>query len=525
MKKFNLFIITLLILFCFPTINVNAQTTYIKVGLSKSKNVNNIHIDNQDVLIGYGSGSEFIQKASLTSNYGFDIKTLGNYYIKLSNSFLTYDEALNFSNSSQSNMFPLLENDTWKIYINGFNSVLDAQEYIKKNNTLGEVANLQNVIGVYSKDKLLMGYCGSSPFQFKNNTSRLSINESLYRNVIQINISGNNLSAINLIDIDEYLYGVVPSEMPSSWHTEALKAQAVAARNYAYSNLGLHSSEGFDVCDTVHCQVYNGITSEKDSTNKAIDDTKGIFAYYKGERINAVYSSSNGGYSENSENVWDNRVEYLRAIKDTNEEGGKVWERSFTFDELTNLASNIGNVNEVILENSNVTGRVISLTLVGDNGKKVLTKEEIRTFFAKSPSGSLESRNFVIKNANSQTTNNFQNINQLYVADKGRLYQLDFQNSYSISSSQISKKNNSQTLIDKNQNVVSINNLTNTSNQNNISSETTSIKRSSSSSVTFSGRGWGHGVGMSQYGANSLANKGYKYDEILKYYYTGIDVR
>ncbi|MDE6357095.1 MAG: SpoIID/LytB domain-containing protein [Eubacteriales bacterium] len=383
MKKISLFIMSFFMLFSFSAVNISAHehTSYIKVGLAKSKNVDNIHIDNLDALVGYGNGFEFIQKANISSNYGFDIKPLGNYYVKLSNSFSTYDEALNFSNDKL-NMFPMLENDSWKVYINGFNTVLEAQNYIKENNNLGELVNLQNVIGVYIKDKLLMGYYGTSPFQLKNNSNRLSINGKLYRNVIQINIIDKKLSAINVLDIDEYLYGVVPSEMPASWHIEALKAQAVAARNYAHSNLGLHSSEGFDVCDTVHCQVYNGITSESNSTNKAIDETKGIFAYYKGELINAVYSSSNGGYSENSENVWDNKLEYLRAIKDDNEEGGKVWERSFTFDELTNLAGNIGNINEVILENSDTTGRVISLTLFGDSGQKVLKNEEIIKYFS-----------------------------------------------------------------------------------------------------------------------------------------------
>lgn len=525
MKKFNLFIIILFMLFYFQPINVNAQNTYIKVGLNKIKNLDYIHIDNQAILSGYGNGSEFVQISNLSSNYGFDIKLLQNYYIKLSNSFSSYDEALSFCNNK--NMFPMFENGIWKVYIYGFNSISEAQKYISSNNILGETSDLQNVIGVFSKDKILMAYYNSlnNPFQLKNDSTRLSIDGKLYRNIIQLNILNKKLSAINILDIEEYLYGVVPSEMPSSWHIEALKAQAIAARNYAYSNLGLHSNEGFDVCDTIHCQVYNGITTEKDSTNKAINETKGILAYYKGEIINAVYSSSNGGYSDNSENVWNNKLDYLRAIKDTNEEGGKVWERSFTFDELTNIAENIGNVNEVILESSSVTGRAISLTLIGDSGQKILEKEQIRTFFSKSTGGSLESRNFTMQNGKSESVKT-DNTNEIYVLDKNSTHKLDLGNSYFISSNLNVEKAAEKTLMDKNGNINYINSLSGTTNQsNNISNKITSVKRVNSPTIKFYGKGWGHGVGMSQYGANSLAKKGYKYDEILKYYYTGIDVK
>ena len=524
MKKVSLIFVIFLIMFFSK--NIYANSKFIRVGLKQVENVEKIHLDNQLISVGYGKDSNFYEKAKLNSSNGFDIKLIGNYYVKLPNSYYTYEEALNKSKEFK-NAFPMLENDNFKIYINGFNTPLDAQNYISQNNISGEILSLTNVLGIFSNNNIVMGYIGDNwNLQFKNDVDKISLNKKLYRNIIQINISGNKISAINILDLEEYLYGVVPSEMPSSWEKEALKAQAVAARNFAYSNLNLHSKDGYDVCDTVHCQVYNGVSSEKNSTTQAINETKGILAYYNNEIINAVYSSSNGGYSESSENAWGNKEEYLRAIKDENEEGAKIWERTFTFSELTNLAKNIGNVKEVVLEKYSETGRAVSLKLIGDLGEKTLQKEEIRTFFSKSSGGSLESRNFnILKGKNLSTNSNVKN--KVYVTDKNKNSYLDLKNSYYISSKGEVLKNNINYILDKNMNIYLFTDIyaKNTQNEQVNNSIKQSIKKSDSDSVTFSGKGWGHGVGMSQYGANSLAKKGYKFDEILKYYYTGIEVR
>lgn len=518
MKKISLIFAIFFIMFFSKDIYANFK--FIKVGLTQSENTEKIHLDNQNILVGYGKDYNFFEKAKLSSAYGFDIKLIGNYYIKLSNIYHTYEEALNKSKEI-ANGFPMLEKDTWKIYIRNFNSIEDAQSYIYKNNILGEVLNLKNVLGIFSNNNIIMGYTGEDYYlQFKNGEDRINLNKKLYRNVIQINVFNNKLSAINILDLEEYLYGVVPSEMPSSWHKEALKAQSVAARNYTYSNLGLHSKNGYDVCDTTHCQVYKGVSNEKDTTTQAVNETRGILAYYKDKIINAVYSSSNGGYSDNSENVWGNKEEYLRAIKDEHEEGAKIWERTFTFDELKNLAQNIGNINEVILEKDTTTGRAVSLKLLGDFGEKILQKEDIRTFFSKSAGGSLESRNFNIKNAQNI---DFNTQNKIYVANKEKNNYLDLENSYYISSNGKILKNNINYILDKNSTIYLFTDIYKENTQKNNIIQ--SIKRKDTNSITFSGRGWGHGVGMSQYGANSLAKKGYKFDEILKYYYTGIEVR
>ncbi len=520
LKKTTCFILTILFFVNYFNFNIYADQQYISVGLSKYKNVNNISLDNKELTIGKNNDSSFYSEATLSTNKSFNIKTLNLYSIKYNNRFYSYEDALNFSKNYKDAY--LFKDDSWYVMIGNFTNMLDANTFITNENINGEIYKIDNSIGIYEDTQLLIAFKESVAIKSNEN---ISISGKEYRNTLSIICKNNLLIVINILDIEEYLYGVVPSEMPSSWHKEALKAQAVASRNYAYSNLGIHSSEGYDVCDTVHCQVYNGVSNEKQSTNEAINETKGIFAYYNNEKINAVYSSSSGGYTDDAENVWNYSIPYLKAVKDEYEEGAKQWTRTFTFDELSNVAS-IGTVNQVILESSSVTGRAISLTLIGSSGEKVLEKEEIRTFFSKFSDGSLDSRNFKMAKGNTYTTNN---TNTQTNADSIYVISSNGNNTININSVFVADKNTNTTkikntfAIDKNQSILNFLNLTSTTTSN--LNYTSKVTRDDSNSITFIGKGWGHGVGMSQYGANSLAKKGYTYDEILKYYYTGIEVR
>ncbi len=522
LKKLICFILTFsLIINCF-IFNAYANEQYISVGLSKYKNASNISLDNKNIIIGQDNNNSFLSHTVLNTNNSFNIKPLNLYSIKYNNIFYNYDDAYNFSkNYSDSYVY---KDDSYYVMIGSFNSNSDASNFMINQNINGDILKLDNSIGIYDNNKLLLVYKDSVAIKSNKN---ISISNKQYRNFIKITCNNNSLSVINTLNIEEYLYGVVPSEMPSSWHKEALKAQAVACRNYAYSNLGLHKNEGYDVCDTVHCQVYNGVNNEKNSTTEAVNETKGIFAYYNNELINAVYSSSSGGYTDDAENVWNNSVPYLKAVKDEYEEGAKQWTRTFTFDELSSMAS-VGTVNEVILENSSVTGRANALTFVGTNGEKVLKKEEIRTFFSKSIGGSLDSRNFKMVQGNTYVApNNTNTITQ------NSIYAISSKGNINVNTNDIfvtDKNNNTSKIedtyvIDKTQNILSLSNKDETSSQNNSVNYVSKVTRQDSNSITFVGKGWGHGVGMSQYGANSLAKKGCKYDEILKYYYTGIEVR
>lgn len=116
-----------------------------------------------------------------------------------------------------------------------------------------------------------------------------------YRGVIEVVPQGDIVHLINLVNLEEYLYGVLPSEMPADWPDQALRAQAIAARTWAIRNKTRHHTEGFNFCNTVHCQVYKGAQAEKSSTNEAVDSTSGMILVSDGKPIDIFYSNNCGG--------------------------------------------------------------------------------------------------------------------------------------------------------------------------------------------------------------------------------------
>ncbi len=131
--------------------------------------------------------------------------------------------------------------------------------------------------------------------------------------MIVLNKSGT-LTVINEVDIEDYIKGVLPSEMPSGWQEEALKAQAIAARSYAMANLGKRASMGFDLKDNTEDQAYGGASAETAKTNAIVDNTKGIVITYNMKVITAFYSASAGGQSVGSGEVWGTNLPYLRSV-------------------------------------------------------------------------------------------------------------------------------------------------------------------------------------------------------------------
>ena len=139
-----------------------------------------------------------------------------------------------------------------------------------------------------------------------------------YRGAIRVMKSPQRwgLTVVNVVPVEEYLYGVVGKEMSPSWHREALKAQAVAARTYAISHKNYFASRGFDMTDDTSSQIYAGINGESPSVIAAVDATRGEILTYGGKPIDAFFCSTAGGWTENSENVWGSRIPYLRGVSD-----------------------------------------------------------------------------------------------------------------------------------------------------------------------------------------------------------------
>ena len=126
------------------------------------------------------------------------------------------------------------------------------------------------------------------------------------------NWANSGMTLVNKLPLEEYLKGVVPAEMPSKWNAEALKAQAIAARSYAVAtrNAGKHASKGFDLVDTTADQVYGGASAEKATTNKAVDDTKGIVLVQDKRVLPTYYHASSGGQTK----VWDSGSSFLQSV-------------------------------------------------------------------------------------------------------------------------------------------------------------------------------------------------------------------
>lgn len=260
---------------------------------------------------------------------------------------------------------------------------------------------------------------------------------------------------IMVLDLEDYIAGVVAAEMPGSFHIEALKAQALAARTYTlvrmeqYGGNGCANHIGSDICtDSTHCQAYKDpktLGKNYKKVMEAVLTTKGEVIVYEDGLIDAVFHSTSGGKTENSEDVWANRVPYLRSVISEYEDSSPklISMEKINIDEfISGLKSMDSELkiskktlkNEMKIMERSEGGRVVKIKI----GNKVFTGKAIREKFG------LNSSNF--------------NFN-----------------------------------IGKNE-------------------------------IAFTVIGYGHGIGMSQYGADGMARNGYDYRDIIRHYYLGVEI-
>ena len=215
------------------------------------------------------------------------------------------------------------------------------------------------------------------PLLFQPAGAPLSL-KHLYRGSVQVDVVNGKLRAINFVNLEQYLYGVVPSEMPFTWHPEALKAQAVVARSYA---LATRRTGAFDLYPDTRSQVYLGIEHEKPSTNAAVDATAGQVVLYEGEVAKTFFFSTSGGRTASAEDVWGEAVPYLVSVPDPydtispHHTWGPV---AYTGAQLAKRLKLKGRVVDV-QATLNSSGRVKTLTVVGANGDVVVNGATVRT--------------------------------------------------------------------------------------------------------------------------------------------------
>src|ERR1044071_7686410 len=159
-------------------------------------------------------------------------------------------------------------------------------------------------------------FSSSAPVSFASDdetNAPVRYNDHPYRGRIEVftNLRGS-LTVVNELGLEDYVRGVVANELSPGGYPaiEALKAQAIAARTYALKNRGQFIAQGFDLLPTTRSQVYRGLTSENPLSTRAVDETRGIIATYQGEPINALYTSTCGGRTEDSENIFNEAIPY-----------------------------------------------------------------------------------------------------------------------------------------------------------------------------------------------------------------------
>ncbi len=304
-----------------------------------------------------------------------------------------------------------------------------------------------------------------------------------YKGVLEISFGKDGaLQVTEFVDLETYLSGVVPSEMPASWPKAALEVQAVAARTETLAKIGTrHVADGFGLCATEHCQAYSGLTRRAPATTAVVRATRGEVLMNGARPVDAVYSMNCGGHTENVENVWSLLAEpALRGKLDVvggsrslpspigEEEISRWvtikpdvacsvssrpenfrWRKTYRPDEVDALVAakiDVGAVLDVIPLDRGVSGRLKGVKVVGRRGEKIVRKElAIRSLF-----GGLFSAAFIVE-----------------IDRDGAGKPVAF---------------------------------------------------------TFIGAGRGHGVGMCQDGVRGLASRGATYREILTHYYTGAEI-
>ena len=355
-------------------------------------------------------------------------------------------------------------------------------------------------------------------------------------------IGGGDLTVVNILDLETYIKGVVPYEMSSSWPLEALKVQAVCARSYAYINIhsGKHTSYHFDVCNTTDCQAYYGAGTNSSSyqaterTDQAVDETAGEYAWYDGQVIEAFYSSSHGGASESVYNVWGTSLEqypYLCGVEDPYEadmaskNSYSSWTVSYTSSELAQRLENYGYDASSGIESLTLTysdlGNVIQVRVnYRDGGSDTIRPSSMRSVFgissirftvngqaASSGSGTTSSSGGGLT-ANGSTSLDSQG-SYTVISGSGSLSQAGLDGLYAISGSgSITPAEDAAS-----------------GGGSGTDTPTGTQVTVSGSSYSFQGSGNGHQLGLSQYGAWAMAERGFTYEEIIEFYYPGTYVR
>ncbi|MFQ5456522.1 MAG: SpoIID/LytB domain-containing protein, partial [Nitrospirota bacterium] len=212
---------------------------------------------------------------------------------------------------------------------------------------------------------------------------KLTIKDKKYGGIFDIIKTGRRLLIINRIEIEEYLKGVVPMEMPSSWNMEALKAQSVIARTYALYQKKANKERRFDLVSTTGDQVYGGKNGETVRTNKAVSDTKGLILTYNGGIILSVYHSTSAGPTEDAEEIWSKNLPYLKGVSCPFDKESPFysWDKIIRIEDVEDRLKRIypmGTIASITPYLRSKMGRIMGIRIIHSKGELFLKGGEFR---------------------------------------------------------------------------------------------------------------------------------------------------
>lgn len=394
--------------------------------------------------------------------------------------------------------------------------------------------------------------------------SPLTIDGVRYKGSIIIASGSGGLDIVNKLDVEDYLKGVLKSEMSPSWPLEALKAQAVLARTYTLSS---KKHGAYDVCNKTHCQVYDGMSGESPVITRAVSETAGEILTYLGAPAQIFYFSDSGGMTTSPKAVWGGAIPYLSAKADPVSGIGspnRTWTASISMKQIENrLAAsgvNVGTLSSIRPCERDESGRVKQLEITGNKGKKIITGSSFRnavgtdviksTLFEfnsqspYSPQAAVKPKSSDSAGQKAETSTPAvgteaaeysslpdSDIEKLYWMARNKIYTIDELISMIGKDSEYPRfvaegfarmQKGKQTQQDKS--TAKNTQVIQPAAQDQIPQQqapSLSMEAAASPTVRIYGRGSGHGVGFPQWTAKALAEAGWSYKDMLEYYFSG----
>ena len=533
-----------------------SDLTFVELGRT-SKQVTQISmLKTQNMYYGYDSAQEKkTYSDSITSNI-----VVGCYHIQIPGSYATYEDAA--ADAELYDGFVAWIDGEYQVRVGAYQSKEGAEGALatmKQGTIVGTSSYGINVVAT-GTDQILFQYDdGASsalavlPDVTGADDVRTWFSGFKYRGGFTYQrLTGGNLTVVNVLPLEDYVKGVVCYEMGREWPLEALKAQAICARTYALRRLNYHKSLGFDVCNSDWCQVYYGVGSKRENygpsetSDRAVEETTGQVLWYNNTLAETYYSSCHGGASESAYYIWGTDMEqypYLCGVEDPYESyvddlnPYSSWTVSYTSSELTKRLQNYGLGTNTTVDHLELTysqlGNVIQVKIYYANGQSNTitqrTKNTIRSVFG------LNSIRFTIngqtiKEGTASASENIFGGNSSgngYTVNKTDSID-DLEGLYAISGTGTTSKLGDEVYAISGNGTVSPAEETSGGSSGNGSGGGSNQGGGtvvvSGSTYTFQGSGWGHQIGMSQFGANAMARQGFTGEEIVEFYFPGTKV-